>query len=53
MGIEKLNNGTQQKTPLSEVKSDNVKKKLNINTITPFFKRKNGVILESPSKVLF
>jgi hypothetical protein len=53
MGAEKLNNEIQQETPLSELKRNNVKRKLNINTIIPIFKRKNGVLLESPTKVLF
>lgn len=54
MKIEKINKEIKHITPLSKVKSDNdVKRRLNINTITPIFKSKNGVILESPTKVLF
>lgn len=53
MEIEKRNKEIKRNAPLSNVKSENVKRKLNINTITPIFKSKNGVIMESPTKVLY
>jgi len=53
MSTDKINEEIQQRTPLRDFKGDHVNRKLNINTITPVFKRKNGVLIESPTKVMF